>query len=184
MESWKEELYHHGILGMKWGVRNGPPYPLDTSQYSGKEKKLAEYANKEVKKQMKAETDRYVDYVRKKEGIPENQSLIEQFRRRIEIAKEFENSPEYRDLMHMRYAEILDKGNDTIERGKRNTAIAVGVIGGAAVVAGVVKYKFRQDAKVQGKKIMADAWNKERDRKWAMKMASKPRIGPDKKGGS
>ncbi len=23
-----EELMHHGILGMKWGVKNGPPYPL------------------------------------------------------------------------------------------------------------------------------------------------------------
>ncbi len=23
-------LYHHGIKGQKWGVRNGPPYPLDT----------------------------------------------------------------------------------------------------------------------------------------------------------
>ena len=22
-------LYHHGIKGQKWGVRNGPPYPLD-----------------------------------------------------------------------------------------------------------------------------------------------------------
>lgn len=31
MESWKEELYHHGIDGQKWGVRNGPPYPLSGS---------------------------------------------------------------------------------------------------------------------------------------------------------
>lgn len=23
------ELYHHGIKGQKWGVRNGPPYPID-----------------------------------------------------------------------------------------------------------------------------------------------------------
>lgn len=23
-----DELYHHGTKGMKWGVRNGPPYPL------------------------------------------------------------------------------------------------------------------------------------------------------------
>ena len=28
MEPWREELYHHGIKGQKWGVRNGPPYPL------------------------------------------------------------------------------------------------------------------------------------------------------------
>lgn len=23
------ELYHHGVDGMRWGKRNGPPYPLD-----------------------------------------------------------------------------------------------------------------------------------------------------------
>ena len=34
------ELQHHGILGQKWGKRNGPPYPLSASKYSSMEKKL------------------------------------------------------------------------------------------------------------------------------------------------
>ena len=34
------ELQHHGILGQKWGKRNGPPYPLGSYQYTRLEKKL------------------------------------------------------------------------------------------------------------------------------------------------
>lgn len=32
-------LCHHGILGMKWGDRNGPPYPLGAEDHSSSEKK-------------------------------------------------------------------------------------------------------------------------------------------------
>ena len=35
------ELYHHGIKGQKWGVRNGPPYPLHDGDHSASEKKAA-----------------------------------------------------------------------------------------------------------------------------------------------
>lgn len=33
------ELYHHGILKQKWGVRNGPPYPLRGGDYTPAQKK-------------------------------------------------------------------------------------------------------------------------------------------------
>lgn len=42
--STSNELYHHGILGQSWGHRNGPPYPLDSSDYSAAEKKAARKA--------------------------------------------------------------------------------------------------------------------------------------------
>lgn len=37
--SCSEELYHHGILGQRWGRRNGPPYPLGAGDHSPSEKK-------------------------------------------------------------------------------------------------------------------------------------------------
>ena len=32
-------LKHHGIKGQKWGIQNGPPYPLDDKDHSSSEKK-------------------------------------------------------------------------------------------------------------------------------------------------
>ena len=44
------ELYHHGILGQKWGDQNGPPYPLGSSQYSKAEIKMQKKDSKWINK--------------------------------------------------------------------------------------------------------------------------------------
>lgn len=46
----EEYLAHHGISGQKWGQKNGPPYPLGSSQLSAKERKLADKADLREKK--------------------------------------------------------------------------------------------------------------------------------------
>ena len=28
-------IAHHGIRGQQWGIKNGPPYPLDSSKSTG-----------------------------------------------------------------------------------------------------------------------------------------------------
>lgn len=45
----QNDLYHHGILGQKWGVQNGPPYPLRGGDYTKAEKE-AIYAERKKKK--------------------------------------------------------------------------------------------------------------------------------------
>lgn len=88
MENWTAENYlaHHGILGMKWGHQNGPPYPLGSGDHSASEKKagwrksldggsgdsLSRRQRKRLKKQLYKNAKRRIDqevdeYGRKKE---------------------------------------------------------------------------------------------------------------------
>ena len=50
---------HHGVLGQKWGQKNGPPYPLDASDHSASEKKAgwrkSLFGKKKTEEQLKEE---------------------------------------------------------------------------------------------------------------------------------
>lgn len=57
----EDALQHHGILGMKWGKRNGPPYPLSEDISSGKRLKIQkdDYGLKNLKTARTANLDKW-----------------------------------------------------------------------------------------------------------------------------
>lgn len=56
-----DELEHHGILGQEWGKRNGPPYPLDKSDKSFKEKRLEKFNSKKSENLKDIKSKRHIN---------------------------------------------------------------------------------------------------------------------------
>lgn len=73
-------LAHHGILGQKWGHKNGPPYPLDAGDHSSLEKKAG---------WRKSLTGKIQEHRRKKKQFKDDQ-------RRFNSHKMFIASEEYK----------------------------------------------------------------------------------------
>lgn len=72
-------LTHHGILGMRWGKRNGPPYPLDGSDHSAEERKIGWRKSLDGKKNKQLYDRNEAENARKrywkKKGLSEKKAL-------------------------------------------------------------------------------------------------------------
>lgn len=132
------ELRHHGIIGQKWGKRNGPPYPLDASDMSKAEKKAAKAAK--YVKTINTKTQRDNE---SKDRNPNRLAIVEKHsdkiaRRTLESSKRsderWRNAGRADKVENMTYEEA--KGLTNIREGSgRRTLVGYtlyGLIGGLA----------------------------------------------------
>ena len=73
--TYEEYLAHHGIEGMRWGKRNGPPYPLNASQMTPREKaknEVSEFARSEAVKRAKYKEKVKLTKLKEREQIRQN----------------------------------------------------------------------------------------------------------------
>lgn len=77
----EDALYHHGVLGMSWGDKNGPPYPLGginkkvaRVEYKAKKEKERRLKNlqkaaKKARKEKKRREEKEADILKKKQKL-------------------------------------------------------------------------------------------------------------------
>ena len=95
-------LIHYGILGQRWGVQNGPPYPLSGEQKSSSEKKHYNIKAKDVKKNMDQMTD------------AELQKAINRLNMQTQVKK---MNPSF-----------IQKGRDLVNQYKKDAGLIVGAV--------------------------------------------------------
>ena len=153
------ELYHHGILGQKWGKKQGPPYPLDASKHSASEKKAGwrKSLNSDGSVTEAGKQRYYV--TNKKTG--DSYQTINKERKRYKDAKklakkESVNKQEYKqakkDIKAARKSTVADRSAKTIAKSSIRNAVIAGV-SSAAIAAGAYYIGNRISKKVLGTNI-------------------------------
>lgn len=150
------ELRHHGVQGQKWGVQNGPPYPLDSSVSTGSKLKQVKDRVKRAKKGAKYEQK--IDRLSNKEP---NEKRVQKIKSFVEQRNQL----------------VGDLTDDEIELGRRylersqaiTTSAAIGLIffgapGAAVTAAGTYALNqfndFGRDTKALASKVRNDYMNK------------------------
>lgn len=168
--TYSEYLAHHGIEGMRWGRRNGPPYPLNESQMTAKEKaknEVSEFARSEAIKRAKFNEKVKMTKLKEREQVRQNKAQEREERRQNRIDEREsrrQNRVDEREMIRQNRVDEkeLSKQNEfesqekweQYKRGRkyvRNFLIGAGVM----TVAGLAAYKM-----VKGHQVNVEAAKK------------------------
>lgn len=117
-------LCHHGIEGQKWGVKHGPPYPLDDSVSTGN--KLKKRSDKEIRKSIKEKK-------KTGEAFDEEERIYRNTSRAAILGTVFGGAPAglitaaiARKVMNDKYKAELDKKKESGDGSKVNVHVSKG----------------------------------------------------------
>lgn len=159
------EIYHHGILGQKWGKKNGPPYPLGSEDHSASEKKagwrksLGGGSESESKKMTSVAGSRVKEFKAASNSLKETKGsgLSKRQRRRLASAAMLESRAQsvkdnvrIREEIRARDKEAINKAvnkvSDTLnahltDNQKKSAAVVAGVLATKSFIDTVGNYR-------------------------------------------
>lgn len=129
------DIYHHGVPGMKWGERNGPPYPLNYNWTAyNKKRETGKTGTRKSPKSFSESANNALSKTKKKAQsiIQEKQDEIKQ--KKLEKEKKKKEKEDLKAERREKYSKLkgTQKFKEFVKDHKKEIAI------GAAVVAGTV----------------------------------------------
>ena len=133
-------LEHHGILGMKWGKRNGPPYPLGINMHSAAEKAAGWMKSLRGRKKEKDfdEKGNLTDSGRRRHRVHTSGKYVKEgVKRYNEYVKKGDKRRAQRELNMLRAHANADHGAELVKQGKTVRG-SIGRMALTSIVAGTI----------------------------------------------